>query len=288
MTEQISALPPPSSRNVDATLRHVDPDAPEELPSYTSNENFSFDDVLSSLNPMHHIPVVSTIYQAVSGDRIGTGPRMMGAVLLGGPVGLIIAGISAFIEEMSGGTVADHAVALFEEITGDGDAEPADVIAQTPAAGEEGAEIVDASALADVAAAQPNLAGIRNFENLSAEKLAAVAPILRGAISPSSLNSEISSLKTRGDETHDSESKRSSQSLLHAQRAQAELLLASLHANDTIKSRPNGERDRSGGDEDNSHTNLRPAGTGPIWYADAMQRALDKYRTGPVGSNGTN
>ena len=56
------------------------------------------------INPLHHIPIVSSIYRAATGDEIGIAPRLIGAALFGGPIGIVIAGVTALFEEMSGGS----------------------------------------------------------------------------------------------------------------------------------------------------------------------------------------
>ena len=54
-------------------------------------DGFTFGDVLDVLNPLQHVPVVSSIYRAVTGDEIAAAPRAIGGALFGGPVGLIVA-----------------------------------------------------------------------------------------------------------------------------------------------------------------------------------------------------
>ena len=46
------------------------------------------DDVLDVINPLQHIPVVSTLYRAATGDRIGDVERVAGDTLYGGLMGL--------------------------------------------------------------------------------------------------------------------------------------------------------------------------------------------------------
>lgn len=121
MTQPIAAQPSTSVRDPETASRVIEGDTPKQAEFWSPGQDASFDEVLNSINPMHHIPVVSTIYRAVTGDTIGFGPRLIGAAILGGPVGLIIAGITAFIEEMSGGTISEHVAALFEGPTGDGE-----------------------------------------------------------------------------------------------------------------------------------------------------------------------
>ena len=52
-------------------------------------EGISFSDLLDIVNPLHHIPVVSTVYRMITGDEIGMGARMAGSVLYGGPYGIV-------------------------------------------------------------------------------------------------------------------------------------------------------------------------------------------------------
>lgn len=59
----------------------------------------TFHELLSSLNPLQHIPVVGTIYRAITGDKISEAARNIGSLavggLMGGPMGL--AGNMAFL-----------------------------------------------------------------------------------------------------------------------------------------------------------------------------------------------
>lgn len=290
MTQPIATLPTPPHRSADTASRVVQTDSSEQSQFQASDEGLSFDEVLNSLNPLHHVPIVSTIYQAVSGEKIGIGPRMIAATILGGPVGLIIAGIAAFIEEMSGGTIAEHAVALFEGTTGDGEPAPGDAIAAVSNHIEGDVGGIDASALADSPIIQPEISETRMAADWAAdwngEAAAAVAPAMLGAMSPLVSRPDVESVKSIGLKDAVSDAKRNSLSLLQAQRAQANLLLANLSATDAAKSRSSVERDGRDGEEREPHSNLPPAGANPLWYADAMQRALDKYRAGPATPTG--
>ncbi|MBI4968826.1 MAG: hypothetical protein HZC25_11980 [Rhodospirillales bacterium] len=80
----------------------------------------SFWDLIDIINPLQHIPVVSTIYRAITGDELGQVPRVVGGILFGGPTGLISAVANAVIQEGTGKDIGEHVVAaLF------GDGEPA-------------------------------------------------------------------------------------------------------------------------------------------------------------------
>ena len=59
-----------------------------------SDGGVSFRDVLSALNPLQYLPVVGTIYRALTGDQIAEPLRYIGSMvasaLMGGPVGVLI------------------------------------------------------------------------------------------------------------------------------------------------------------------------------------------------------
>jgi hypothetical protein len=53
--------------------------------------DFSFHDFLDMINPLQHIPVVSSVYRAVTGDTINPVSRVAGDILYGGALGAISA-----------------------------------------------------------------------------------------------------------------------------------------------------------------------------------------------------
>ena len=66
----------------------------------------SFGDVLASLNPLQHVPVVGTIYRAITGDVIPEGARMAGSLLFSGlafgPFGLLTSAATAAFGKLTG------------------------------------------------------------------------------------------------------------------------------------------------------------------------------------------
>ncbi|MSO92318.1 MAG: hypothetical protein EXQ86_02820 [Rhodospirillales bacterium] len=72
----------------------------------------SFMDLLDIINPLQHIPVISSIYRELTGDTIGHTPRIAGGALFFGPIGAGIALANAFINETSGRDVGEHMIAL--------------------------------------------------------------------------------------------------------------------------------------------------------------------------------
>lgn len=66
------------------------------------DDGFGFDDFVDIINPLQHLPFLSTLYREVTGDEISPAARMAGSSLYGGPVGLI-AGLSNVFAEAEGG-----------------------------------------------------------------------------------------------------------------------------------------------------------------------------------------
>lgn len=63
----------------------------------------SFGDFLDIINPLQHIPIVSTIYRAITGDEIAGPARILGGFLFGGPVGLVAGIVNAVTAEANDG-----------------------------------------------------------------------------------------------------------------------------------------------------------------------------------------
>lgn len=108
---------------------------------------FDIYDVLDVINPLQHIPVVSTIYRENTGDQIGAVPRVLGSMLFGfGPVGAVIgaaaAAINLVIEGETGKDIGGH---IYTALFGDKkQTAPAAAVAATPPAAPSQAVIKDA------------------------------------------------------------------------------------------------------------------------------------------------
>lgn len=74
------------------------------------------DTVLDIVNPLQHLPVVSTLYRSLTGDEIAAPARVVGGALFGGPIGAASAVVNLAVEDATGQDIGEHALAL---LTGD-------------------------------------------------------------------------------------------------------------------------------------------------------------------------
>ncbi len=104
---QAIASSPPTARYVDysAEIPGLESEDIESTNFWSGNDGLTFSEFLDVINPLQHLPVVSSIYRAVTGDEISLGARLLGGALFGGPLGVLAAGVNAAFEEMSGGNI---------------------------------------------------------------------------------------------------------------------------------------------------------------------------------------
>jgi hypothetical protein len=101
-------LPPanPAYQPLQVTIR------PQQ--AFWSGDGPTFQDMLDTLNPLQHIPVVSNLYRAISGETTSTGARLAGDALFGGPIGFIASLLDTIIESGTGSSFAGNIVAAVE------------------------------------------------------------------------------------------------------------------------------------------------------------------------------
>jgi|GEM_PF-4892303 len=95
----------------------VSPKADAASDSFWGEDGFGLGDVIDAINPLQHIPIVSTFYRELTGDTIATGPKMIGGGLIGGVIGFFASAADALIEQVSGSSTSEHVMALFESDT---------------------------------------------------------------------------------------------------------------------------------------------------------------------------
>ena len=78
----------------------------QETSSIFGEDGFTFGDIIDIINPLQHIPVISSIYRKISGDVIAPAMQIAGDALFGGPIG---AAISIAKEAIKSGFNPDNA-----------------------------------------------------------------------------------------------------------------------------------------------------------------------------------
>ena len=105
-------------------------------------DGFTFGDVLDIVNPLQHIPVVSTLYRRFTGDEIAPAAQFVGSGLLGGIPGLAVAGLNVAVEEATGSDIGETVLAVF---LGDDASQPAPTTAYASLADEPPAKLAMAA-----------------------------------------------------------------------------------------------------------------------------------------------
>lgn len=93
------------------------------------DDGLTFGDILDVINPLQHIPIVSTLYREWTGDEIDPVPRIAGGTLFGGVVGAITSLVNVIVDELSGRDIGEHALAFAGDLLGIGDSGPAEMYA---------------------------------------------------------------------------------------------------------------------------------------------------------------
>lgn len=73
--------------------------------------DFSFFDLLDIINPLQHIPVISSIYRHITGDEIKPAARAIGGFLFGGPAGLAAGVVNGAMASTTGRDLPETLVA---------------------------------------------------------------------------------------------------------------------------------------------------------------------------------
>ena len=91
-----------------------EPDTADKAPvTAAADKPFSFWDLVDIINPLQHIPIVSTIYRNITGDEIGDVARVAGGALYGGIIGAALGGLNAVLADNTGKDLGDTVVSMF-------------------------------------------------------------------------------------------------------------------------------------------------------------------------------
>jgi hypothetical protein len=114
--------------------------------------SFSFHDVIDTLNPLQHLPLISTLYRWVTGDEPGNVASIVGDTLYGGPIGLATGLLTAAFKAETG---KDPGEMLASAITGEDDGQLLSGTATAQTAAPATAAAASAPAAPATAAATP-------------------------------------------------------------------------------------------------------------------------------------
>ncbi|WP_431856784.1 hypothetical protein [Azospirillum sp.] len=123
-----SAAPRSASAPIDASVSSIVRSRTDD--PYNETADMSFGDFLDMINPLQHIPVVGTIYRAVTGDTIKPASQVIGGIAFGGPIGGVAAIANAIFAQANGRSLEDTMLAGL----GVGTGEPAVEVAEASAA----------------------------------------------------------------------------------------------------------------------------------------------------------
>mgnify|MGYP003644501364 FL=1 len=64
------------------------------------DDGLTFADVIDIVNPLQHIPILSTFYRKLTGDTIDPAIRIAGGALFGGPLGALASTLAVAVNEV--------------------------------------------------------------------------------------------------------------------------------------------------------------------------------------------
>ena len=104
-------------------------------PQADKKGDFTFHDLLETVNPLQHLPLVGPIYRALTGDSISPAARIAGDTLYGGVFGLAGSVVDSLVEGETGKDIGSHIIAtLFGSDADESTAAPATASVDTNAA----------------------------------------------------------------------------------------------------------------------------------------------------------
>lgn len=103
---------PGRAQSAEQRLRKNRPEeGPSRIGAGAPEAEFTFGDFLDLINPLQHIPIVGTIYRAITGDEIGGPAKIMGGLLFGGPIGFVASIFDTIVSQATGRDVGETLLA---------------------------------------------------------------------------------------------------------------------------------------------------------------------------------
>lgn len=89
--------------------------AVEDKKFFENGSTPGFADLVDTVNPLQHVPVVGSIYREATGDTIAPAAKIAGGFLVGGIFGAVAAIADCIFEQATGQTVGDTIVSSFTD-----------------------------------------------------------------------------------------------------------------------------------------------------------------------------
>lgn len=85
-----------------------------QVPQFAvAKDRLTFDDLLDIVNPLQHLPVVGTLYRAITHDTIKTPEKIIGDTIFGGLMGFVSSVADVAFEQITGRNFGDTVLSLF-------------------------------------------------------------------------------------------------------------------------------------------------------------------------------
>ena len=92
----------------------VKPVAEPTVSAPVDEDGFGFDDFLDVINPLQHVPVIGSLYRAITGDHIEAPAQLAGGAIFGGLNGFLGALGSLAYEGIAGESFEQTIFSLFD------------------------------------------------------------------------------------------------------------------------------------------------------------------------------
>lgn len=81
----------------------------------TSAKPFGFGDLIDMVNPLHHVPVVGSLYREITGDEIRGAGKLIGGAVFGGAAGAGSSLVNLVVEHETGEDIPGKAMSFARE-----------------------------------------------------------------------------------------------------------------------------------------------------------------------------
>ena len=146
----------------------------------TGDDKSFFDNMLDIVNPLEHLPVVSTIYHAITGDKMGDVEKVAGDTLYGGPIGLVSSLADLAFEKITGKDFGDTVMGWVGIDTGDDKSSPTVMASNDKSTATDQAETAKTAALNNASLVPPamKIAQAASFTPIIPAQTSITTPVL--------------------------------------------------------------------------------------------------------------